>query len=144
VEVELDEKEILDELVESFFQGWDVMPTGGGFLVITDWRFPNNERIEIHVRRVGDREDLFLVTDGGELINLLFSQEIDLSSDKSSSRLLTGIAEHHLIKIADYQLMRGANEEELPMAIRAMLEGIKEASFLLWHKIKTKPADSMH
>jgi hypothetical protein len=140
----LDEKEILDGLVENFFQEWDVMATGGGFLVITDWRFPNRERIEIHLRKVGDREDLFLVTDGGELTNLLFSHEIDLSNDKSGARILAGIAEHYSIKITDYQLVRGANEEELPAAVRDMLEAIKEASFLLWHKAKSKAADSMH
>ena len=59
----MDENQILDALAEDFFHGWDVAPTGGGFLITTDWALPNNERIEIHVRRVGDREDLFIVTD---------------------------------------------------------------------------------
>lgn len=140
----MDEKEIFEGLVEHFFQGWDVMSTGGGFLVITDWRFPNGERIEIHVRRVGDREDLFLVTDGGELTNLLFSRQVDLSLDKNASRALTGIADHHAIKIADYQLVKGANEEELPMAVRAMLEALKEASFLFWHKAQPESSESVH
>jgi len=144
MEVELDEKEILDGLVENFFQGWDVMPTGGGFLITTDWRFPNDERIEIHVRRVGDREDLFLVTDGGELTNLMFSHGVDLAKDKDSLRVLTGITEQHSIKIADYQLVRGAGADELSPAVRSMLEAIKEASFIFWHKIKSEPRDSLH
>jgi len=69
----MDENEILEALAGDFFQSWRVAPTGGGFLITTDWVFPNNELIEIHVRRVGEREDLFIVTDGGELINYLFS-----------------------------------------------------------------------
>jgi hypothetical protein len=144
MEVQLDEKDIFDGLVEDFYQGWDVMPTGGGFLITTDWRFPNDDKIEIHVRKVGDREDLFLVTDGGELTNLLFSREVDLSKDKSSLRILTGITVHHSIKIADFQLIRGANEDELPRAIRAMLEAVKEASYIFWHKVKAEPGGAMH
>jgi hypothetical protein len=85
----MDEKEIFDGLTEAFYQGWDVLPTGGGFLITTDWMLPNNEKIEIHVRRVGDREDLFLLTDGGELINFLFAQGVDLSKETVGSRSQT-------------------------------------------------------
>jgi hypothetical protein len=140
----MDEKEILDELTEHFYQGWDVVATGGGFLITTDWVLPTGERIEIHIRRVGDREDLFLVSDGGELINLLFSQGVDLSKDRESRRVLDGVAEKHSIKVADYQFVKGAGEADIAQAVRDMLEAVKEASFLLWHKIGSKPADSMH
>ncbi|MGA3113782.1 MAG: hypothetical protein ABSF90_05025 [Syntrophobacteraceae bacterium] len=140
----MDENEILEALTEDFFQGWDVTPTGGGFLITTDWVLPNNERIEIHVRRVGDREDLFIVTDGGELINYLFSQGVDITRDRDSKRTLNGIAENRSIKVTEHQLVKGANEEELAGAVRVVLEAVKEASFSLWHKIKSKPEDSVH
>jgi Domain of unknown function DUF1828 len=140
----MDENEILEALAGDFFQGWEVAPTGGGFLITTDWVFPNNERIEIHVRRVGDREDLFIVTDGGELINYLFSQGIDLTRDRDSQRILSGIAESRSVKIAEHQLVKGANEQEIAGTVRVLLEAVKEASFSLWHKIKSKPGDSVH
>ena len=140
----MDENEILEALTEDFFQGWDVTPTGGGFLITTDWVLPNNERIEIHVRRVGDREDLFIVTDGGDLINYLFSQGVDITRDRDSKRTLDGIAENRSIKVTEHQLVKGANEEEIAGAVRVLLEAIKEASFSLWHKIKSKPEDSVH
>ncbi len=140
----MDENEILEALAEDFFQGWDVAATGGGFLITTDWVLPNNERIEIHVRRVGDREDLFIVTDGGELISYLFSQGVDITRDRDSKRTLNGIAENRSIKVTEHQLVKGANEEELAGAVRVVLEAVKEASFSLWHKIKSKPEDSVH
>jgi len=140
----MDENEILEALAEDFLQGWDIAPTGGGFLITTDWVLPNNERIEIHVRRVGDREDLFIVTDGGELINYLFSQGVDLTRDPDSQRVLGGIAENRSIKITEHQLVKGANEEEIAGAVRVLLEAVKEASFSLWYKIKSKPEDSVH
>jgi len=140
----MDENEILEGLAEDFFRGWDVTPTGGGFLIATDWVLPNNERIEIHVRRVGDREDLYIVTDGGELINYLFSQGVDITRDRDSRRTLNGIAENRSIKVTEHQLVKGANEEEIAGAVRVLLEAVKEASFSLWHKIKSKPEDSLH
>jgi Domain of unknown function DUF1828 len=140
----MDENDILEALAEDFYQGWDVAPTGGGFLITTDWVLPNNERIEIHVRRVGDREDLFIVTDGGELINYLFSLGVDLSRDRDSRRILDGITENRSIRISEHQLVKGANEEEIAGAVRAMLEAVKEASFSLWHKIKSRPDDPVH
>ncbi len=106
----MDENEILEALAEDFFQGWDVAATGGGFLITTDWVLPNNERIEIHVRRVGEREDLFIVTDGGELINYLFSEGVDILSDRGSRRILEGIAENRSLKVTEHQLVKGANE----------------------------------
>ncbi len=140
----MDENDILEALAGDFFQGWDVAPTGGGFLITTDWVLPNNERIEIHVRRVGDREDLFIVTDGGELINYLFSQGVDLMQDRDNQRVLRGIVENRSIKITEHQLVKGANEQEVAGAARVLLEAVKEASFSLWHKIKSKPKDSVH
>ncbi|MGO9314022.1 MAG: hypothetical protein ACLQBD_03925 [Syntrophobacteraceae bacterium] len=140
----MDENEILEALAEDFFQGWDVAATGGGFLITTDWVLPNNERIEIHVRRVGEREDLFIVTDGGELINYLFSEGVDILSDRGSRRILEGIAENRSLKVTEHQLVKGANEEEIAGAVRVVLEAVKEASFSLWHKIKSTPEDSVH
>jgi len=96
----MDENEILEALAEDFFQGWDVAPTGGGFLITTDWVFPNNERIEIHVRRVGDREDLFIVTDGGELVNFLFAEGVDVMRDSECGSILEGIVQNRSLKIA--------------------------------------------
>ena len=140
----MDENEILEALAESFFQGWQVAPTGGGFLITTDWILPSNEFIEIHVRRVGEREDLFIVTDGGELINYFFSEGIDLTKDPEGRRILDEIADSKSIKIADHQLVKGANEEEIAGAVRVLLEAVKEASFSLRHKIKLKSRDSVH
>jgi hypothetical protein len=140
----MDENEILEALAEDFFRGWDVTPTGGGFLIATDWVLPNNERIEIHVRRVGEREDLFIVTDGGELINYLFSEGIDLTRDRDNRRILDRIAENRSIKLTEHQLVKGANEEEIAWAVRVLLEAVKEASFSLWRKIKSKPEDPVH
>ncbi len=140
----MDENEILEALAEDFFRGWDVSPTGGGFLITTDWVLPNNERIEIHVRRVGEREDLFIVTDGGELINYLFSEGIDLTQDRDSQRILDRIAENRSIDLTEHQLVKGANEEEIAGAVRVLLEAVKEASFSLWRKIKSKPEDPVH
>lgn len=140
----MDENEIMEGLVEDFYQGWEVMPTGGGFLIITDWMFPNNERIEIHIRRVGERDDLFIVTDGGELVSFLFAEGVDLSKDHSSRKILNGIADNRSIEITDFEMVKGANSEELPGAIRVLLEAIKEASFSLWHKLKSKSDASVH
>lgn len=140
----MDEREIFEGLAESFFEGWDVMPTGGGFLITTDWKLPNNEQIEIHVRRVGDRDDLFIVTDGGELINFLFSEGVDLSKDRESRNILEGIADNRSVKIAEYQLVKGANEEDLSRAVRDLLEALKEGSFALWHKIRSKTDGPVH
>lgn len=140
----MDEQDVMDQLAASFYQGWEVVSTGGGFLVITDWTLPAGERIEIHVRRVGEREDLFLVTDGGEIINFLFSQGVDISRDKESRDLLDGIAEKYGVQVAAYQMAKSAGETEVAGVVRTMLEAIKEASFMLCRKIATKHGDSVH
>lgn len=140
----MDENEILEALAEDFLQSWDVAPTGGGFLITTDWVLPNNERIEIHVRRVGERDDLFIVTDGGELVNYLFSEGVDITRDRDCNSILEGIAQNRSIKIAEHQMVKGANEEEIAGAVRVVLEAVKEASFSLWHRIKAKPGAPVH
>jgi hypothetical protein len=142
--MQMDENEILEALAEDFFQGWDVAPTGGGFLITTDWVFPNNERIEIHVRRVGDREDLFIVTDGGELVNFLFAEGVDVMRDSECGSILEGIVQNRSLKIAEHQIVKGANEEEIAGAVRVVLEAVKEASFSLWHRIRSKPGAPVH
>jgi hypothetical protein len=132
----MEESDILDSLVEEFFAQWQVTPSGGGFLITTDWILPNNERIEIHVRRVGDREDLFLVTDGGELVNFLFAQGIDLSKDDEGMKILAGVAETHGAKMTEFQMVKGAGPAAVAGAVRVLLEAVKEASFLLWTRIR--------
>ena len=134
----MDEKVLELKLAEELISGWDIIPTGNGYLVATDWKWPNNERIEIHVRTVGEREDLYLVTDGGELFNLLFAEQVDLTKDENGSKLLDTVAEEYGAKVVDFQVARGANEQTLPQAIRMILEALKAASFLLWHKVGHK------
>jgi len=63
----MNEKILEQNLSEAFIRDWEIIPTGSGFLVVSDWLWPNHERIEIHARTVGEREDLFVVADGGEL-----------------------------------------------------------------------------
>ena len=67
-----------------------------------------------------------------------------LTRDRDSRRILDGIAENRSIKVTEHQLVKGANEEEIAGAVRVLLEAVKEASFSLWHKIKSKPEDSVH
>ncbi len=140
----MDENEILEALAEDFFQGWDVSPTGGGFLITTDWVLPNNERIEVHVRRVGERDDLFLVTDGGELVNYLFSEGVDVTRDRDCGAILEGIAQNRSLKITEHQMVKGANAEEIAGAVRVVLEAVKEASYSLWHRMRAKPEEPVH
>ncbi len=140
----MDENEILEALAEDFFQGWDVSPTGGGFLIRTDWVFPDNERIEVHVRRVGEREDLFIVTDGGELVNFLFAEGIDVTRDRECGGILEAITQKRSLKIAEHQIVKGAKEEEIAGAVRVVLEAVKEASFALWHRIRSGPGTAVH
>mgnify|MGYP005855850359 CR=1 FL=1 len=128
-------KDLDEKLAIAFIEGWDIIPTGGGFLLSSDWCWPNRDRIEIHVRSVGDREDLFLVTDGGDLFSYLFSQGVDLTRDKAALKTISRVVENYDTKFVDYQIARGANQEGLPRAIRLVLEAIKDASLILWHKL---------
>jgi len=131
----MDIKTLLENLAEELVREWEITPTGSGFFMVTDWRWPNDERIEIYIRAVGEREDLYLVTDGGNLFNFLFAHGVDLRKDKHGMKFLNGIAEHFGAKIVDYQMARGANDADLHQAIRMILEAIKEASFILWYKL---------
>jgi hypothetical protein len=131
----IDEAELLEALGAELIDGWDVAPTGDGFLITTDWSWPNRERIEIFVRRVGEREDLFIVTDGGELFNLLFTHGFDPGSDHRSMDLFRKSAENHGAEVVEGRIVKGANAGGVAVAVREILEAVKDISFLLWHKI---------
>lgn len=138
----MEEKTLERSLSEVLVQGWDITGTGNGFLITTDWQLPNGERIEVYARRVGDREDLYVVGDGGELFNLLFANGIDLSKDEQGMKIISRIAENYAAQIVEFQLVKGAKEDELAQAVRMILEAVKDASFLLWHKLD--PKGSLH
>jgi len=129
-------KDLDEQLAIAFIKGWDIIPTGGGFLISSDWCWPNRDRIEIHVRTVGEREDLFLVTDGGDLFNYLFAQGVDLTKDKGALKTISNVVENYEAKFVDYQIAKGANEADLPRAIRLVLEAIKDTSLILWYKLE--------
>jgi len=128
----MDETVLEERLAEALLAEWEVLPTGNGFLVITDWRWPGHERIEVHVRRVAERDDLYLVTDGGELCNFLFAKGIDLRQDQRSMEVLQQIAAGSGAGIMDYQLVRGAGGEDLAQCVRQVLEAIKEGAFVFY------------
>ncbi len=133
---------ILEEkLAEELIAGWQVIPTGTGFLVTTAWRWPNDEMIEVYVRRVAERDDLYLVSDGGQLFNFIFAGGIDLRKDDKSMKMLSHIVENSGSKLVDYQIVRGANDEELSRSIRQVLEAVKEGAFLFWYFLSTKSTD---
>jgi len=132
----MDDKTLEQNLAEVFVEGWDISSTGNGFLVATDWRWPNSDRIEVYVRNVGERADLFVVTDGGDLFNYLFSQGVDLTKDEQGMRIIRNVVENYGAKFVDFQIARGAGEGDLPRAIRMLLEAIKDASLVLWHKLE--------
>ena len=138
----MEEKTLEQSLSEVLLQGWEISGTGTGFLIVTDWQFPDKERIEVYARRVGERDDLYVVGDGGEIFNTLFSHGIDLSKDERGMKMFTRVAENYAAQIVDFQLVKGAKEEDLASAIRMILEAIKDASFLLWHKLDQ--AGSLH
>jgi len=135
-------KELEQLMEQAMTSEWEVTSTGTGFLIATDWRLPNNERIEIFVRTVGEREDLYLVTDGGEVFNFLFSHGTYLSKDARGMKTLNGVSERYQAKIVNYQITRGSGRADLARSIRLMLEAVKDASFLLWHKLA--PDSSIH
>lgn len=132
----MNEKTLEQELTEALIRDWDITPTGGGFLVLTDWLWPNRERIEIHVRTVGEREDLFVVTDGGDLFNFLFSQGIDLTKDEKGLKAVRNVLSHYGVELVDFQIVKGASEGDLARAIRLLVEAVKDASFVLWHRLE--------
>jgi hypothetical protein len=131
----MDENVLVDRLAEEMVEGWEVVPTGSGFLVTTAWRWPDNERIEIRVRRVAERDDLYVVTDGGELFNFLFAHGIDLRGDEGSMEMLHGIAESSGARMIDYQIVKGSSNEDLAKSIRLVLEAVKEGAFVFLRRI---------
>lgn len=131
----MDETVLEERLAEALIAEWEVLPTGNGFLVSTDWRWPGDEKIEIHIRRVAEREDLYLVTDGGELCNFLFAKGIDLRQDHRSMQVLQRIAAGTGAGIMDYQIVRGANGEDLAQSVRQVLEAIKEGAFVFYWQL---------
>lgn len=128
----MDEKKLWQDLAEEMVRDWEILPTGSGFVVVSDWVWPNGERIEITVRTVGDREDLYLVTDGGELFNLLFANGVDLTRHEGSLRRLGESSARHGVELVEYQMAKGANESDLSHAIRGLLEALKESAFRFW------------
>ncbi len=131
----MDETVLGERLAEELIAPWEVVPTGNGFLVVTDWRWPNEERIEVHVRRVAQRDDLYLVTDGGELCNFLFAKGMDLRQDPRRMELLEQLAAESGAGMIDYQIVRGAGDEDLSHCIRRVLEAIKEGAFVFWREL---------
>jgi len=130
----MDEKQLWENLGEELLEGWEVGPMGSGFTVMTDWHWPDGNRIEIYVRPVGDREDLYVVTDGGELFNFLFAQGINLTRDERSMKALERVAEDQGGKLVEYQIAKGAGAGDLARAVRTVLEILKDCSFMMWHK----------
>jgi len=137
-EHKVDEKVLEEKLAEELIAGWEVVPTGSGFLVTTAWRWPNDEMIEIYVRRVAERDDLYLVSDGGELFNFLFAKGMDLRQDDRSMEMLDSLAENAGARMIDYQIVKGANNEDIPRCIRLVLEAVKEGAFLFWYLLCSK------
>lgn len=131
-EFAVEEQALERGIAEEMVKGWSVIGTGGGFIIQTDWRWPHGERIEITVRRVSERDDLYLVTDGGELCASLFAQGVRLQEDETASRLLKELLDGSGAVLADFQVVRGATAGQLPGVIRNLLEAVKEAAFRAW------------
>jgi hypothetical protein len=131
----VDETVLEERLAEELLAGWEVIPTGNGFLVTTAWRWPSDEMIEIYVRRVAERDDLYLVTDGGALFNFLFARGVDLRREDRDMEMLYKIAARSDSGISDYQIVKGANNDDLPQSIRLVLEAVKEGAFIFWQKL---------
>ena len=126
----MDEIVLKERLAEVLIAPWEMVPTGHGFLVVTDWRWPGEEKIEVYVRKVAERDDLYLVTDGGELCSFLFAKGMDLRQDHRSMELLQRLAADSGAGIIDYQIVRGTGDEDLAHSIRRVLEAIKEGAFV--------------
>ena len=138
----MDEKSLFENLVEELVRHWEIVPTGGGLLIVTDWELPNEERIEIQVRTVGEREDLYVATDGGSLYNFFFTEGVVLDADEHAMNVLKGVMRKHGVQLVDYQIVKGANDETLPRSVKDVLEAVKDASLLLWHRLS--PGQAVH
>ena len=101
----MDEIALEEQLAEGLIGGWEILSTGNGFLVITDWRWPGDEKIEVHARRVADRDDLYLVTDGGEL-QLPLCQRY-LARTSGAWRCCSKPPPGARAGIVDYQIVKG-------------------------------------
>lgn len=134
----MDEKLLFENLARELIREWEIIPTGDGFLVMTDWNLPNDERIEIHVRTVGERDDLYVVTDGGNLIGFLYAEGVALDKDENASRIVSGVMKRYDAQLVDFQIAKGASNENLARSIRDILEAVKDASLLLWHKLNDR------
>lgn len=132
----MDEKQLWEGLGEEMLEGWEILPMNNGFTVMTDWHWPDGSRIEVYVRGVGDRGDLYLVTDGGELFNILFAQGVDLTRDSDALKSLSQTAENQGGKLVEYQIAKGAGRGDLPRSVRTVLEILKDCSFMMWHKFR--------
>lgn len=133
----MDAKTLEQDLTEAILDGWDITPTGSGFLLTTTWQWPNHTPIEIYVRSVGERQDLYVVSDGGELFNCFYLEGTDLTADSHTQRTVQAMAKARGCEFIEYQLAKGANDSNLGMSIRDILETAKEISFYLWHKLDT-------
>ena len=51
-------------------------------------------------------------------------------------RMIRNVVENYGAKFVDFQIARGAGEGDLPRAVRMLLEAIKDASLVLWHKLE--------
>ncbi len=131
----MDSQALLNDLTEALISGWAVTPTGTGFLITTDWTWPNGHAIEIYVRNVSEGDSLFLVTDGGELFNNFFLEGLDFTSETATIHTVKQMAQSHGTELVEYQIAKGANDSNLGLSIREMLEAVKEISFYLWQRM---------
>ena len=140
--INMKESDLMERMAVESIRGWNVISTGAGYLVETDWQWPNRERIEIFIGAVGERKDLFIVSDGGEIFNFFFSYGMDLSKNRSGMRAVEEIVTHYGAHVAEYRIVKGAGPDDLSAAIRAILEALKEISFSLFHLVQS--SDSPH
>lgn len=134
----MDEQALLNSIGEEFIRGWQMIPMDTGVLVVTDWRWPNGDGIEIYVRGVAERRDLYVVTDGGGLCSFLFAGGINLQEDSDALASLQEMVTAAGLTLVDYQVVRGAGNEDLPRAIRLILEAVKEGAFMFSRQISHK------
>jgi hypothetical protein len=128
----MDEKKLWQGLLEEMVRGWEILPTGSGCVVVSGWIWPTGDRIEVTVRNVGERDDLFLVSDGGELFSFFYAQGLDIAGNGELMHRLEEMVGRHGARLVDLHLARGAGESDLAEAVLSMVEAIKEGAFLFW------------
>jgi hypothetical protein len=52
--------------------------------------------------------------------------------------ILHQIAASSGASIIDYQIVRGADNEDLPHSVRLILEAIKEGAFVFWYRVSAE------